>query len=168
MIEPILRGFKIMAAQETYINIDKVAELKGLKSNRSLRVEINKENSKYKARKIKTQGGYTYEILFSTLESEIQEKLIDEEIKSHSLIPVNNHSEFRTQLKYLLGSREIFFQFMNGTFITDIQKAAQFYFIVTRSFAGKCEAIGLRLFLLELLFFTYHFILIRFNRLNQF
>ena len=77
-----------MAAQETYINIDKVAELKGLKSNRSLRVEINKENSKYKARKIKTQGGYTYEILFSTLESEIQEKLIDEEIKSHSLIPV--------------------------------------------------------------------------------
>ena len=86
-----------MAAQETYINIDKVAESKGLKSNRSLRVEINKENSKYKARKIKTQGGYTYEILFSTLESEIQEKLIDEEIKSHSIIPVNNHSEFRTQ-----------------------------------------------------------------------
>ena len=86
-----------MAAEKTYINIDKVAELKGLKSNRSLRVEINKENSKYKARKIKTQGGYTYEILFSTLESEIQEKLIDEEIKSHSLIPVNNHSEFRTQ-----------------------------------------------------------------------
>lgn len=77
-----------MAAQEKYINIDKVAELKGLKSNRSLRVEINKENSKYKAMKIKTQGGYTYEILFSTLESEIQEKLIDEEIKSHSLIPV--------------------------------------------------------------------------------
>ncbi len=86
-----------MAAQETYINIDKIAELKGLKSNRSLRVEINKENSKYKARKIKTQGGYTYEILFSTLESEIQDKLIDEEIKSHSLIPVNNKSEFRTQ-----------------------------------------------------------------------
>ena len=36
-------GVPIMAAQETYINIDKVAELKGLKSNRSLRVEI-KEN----------------------------------------------------------------------------------------------------------------------------
>ena len=50
---------------------------------------------------------------------------------------------FKDELKYLLGSREIFFQFMNGTFITDIQKAAQFYFIVTRSFAGKCEAIGL-------------------------
>jgi len=86
-----------MAAQETYINIDKIAELKGLKSNRSLRVEINKENSKYKARKIKTQGGFTYEILFSTLESEIQDKLIDEEIKSHSLIPVNNHSKFKTE-----------------------------------------------------------------------
>lgn len=86
-----------MAAQESYINIDKVAELKGLKSNRSLRVEINKENSKYKARKIKTQGGFTYEILFSTLESEIQEKIIDEEIKSHSLIPVQNKSEFKTE-----------------------------------------------------------------------
>ena len=39
-----------MAAEETYINIDKVAKLNGLKSNRSLKVEINKENSKYKAR----------------------------------------------------------------------------------------------------------------------
>ena len=52
-----------------YINIDKVAEIKGLKNNRSLRIKINKENSKYKARKVKTQGGYTYEILYSTLET---------------------------------------------------------------------------------------------------
>ena len=50
---------------------------------------------------------------------------------------------FKEELKYLLGSREIFFQFMNGTFITDIQKAVQFFFIVTRSFGAKCEAIGL-------------------------
>lgn len=50
---------------------------------------------------------------------------------------------FKEEIDYLLGSREIFFQFMNGSFFTDIQKAAQFYFIVTRSFAGKCRAIGL-------------------------
>ena len=30
-----------------YININKVAEAKGLKSNRSLRLEINKPESKY-------------------------------------------------------------------------------------------------------------------------
>lgn len=92
------------AAQNTYINIDKIAELKGLKNNRSLRIEINKENSKYKARKVPVKGGYTYEIEFSTLEPEVQEKLIDEEIKSHALIPLNNNinniegkSEFRTE-----------------------------------------------------------------------
>lgn len=28
----------------------------------------------------------------------------------------------KEELKYLLGSREMFFQFLNGTFITDIQK----------------------------------------------
>ena len=58
---------------------------------------VHKENSKYKARKVKTQGGYTYEILFSTLEPEIQEKIIDDEIKSHSIIPVNSKSEFKTE-----------------------------------------------------------------------
>ena len=39
-------------------------------------------------------------------------------------------------------SREMFFQFMNGTFITDIQKAVQFYFIITRSFGGKGGTFG--------------------------
>lgn len=39
------------AAQNNYINIDKIAELKGLKSNRTLRIAIN--NEKYIARKIK-------------------------------------------------------------------------------------------------------------------
>ena len=84
------------AAQNTYINIDKIAELKGLKSNRTLRIAIN--NEKYIARKIKVKGGYTYEILFSSLEQEIQEKLIDEEIKSYSLVPVDNKKlEFKTE-----------------------------------------------------------------------
>lgn len=37
----------------TYININRVAEAKGLKSNRSLRLEINKPESKYIAREVK-------------------------------------------------------------------------------------------------------------------
>ena len=49
---------------------------------------------------------------------------------------------FKEEYKYLLGSREMFFQFMNGTFITDIQKAVQFYFIITRSFGGKGGTFG--------------------------
>ena len=32
---------------------------------------------------------------------------------------------FKEEYKYLLGSRDMFFQFLNGTFITDIQKAVQ-------------------------------------------
>lgn len=39
------------AAQNTYISIDKIAELKGLKSNRTLRIAIN--NEKYIARKFR-------------------------------------------------------------------------------------------------------------------
>lgn len=48
----------------------------------------------------------------------------------------------KEELKYLLGSREMFFQYLNGTFITDIQKAAQFYFLITRSFGGKGKTFG--------------------------
>mgnify|MGYP002521586767 CR=1 FL=1 len=59
----------------TYININKVAEAKGLKSNRSLRLEINKPESKYIAREVKVNGGTSYEILYSSLEPKIQEKL---------------------------------------------------------------------------------------------
>lgn len=49
---------------------------------------------------------------------------------------------FKIEIKYLLGSREMFFQFLNGTFITDIQKAVQFFFIFTRSFGGNCRTFG--------------------------
>ena len=49
---------------------------------------------------------------------------------------------FKEEYKYLLGSRDMFFQFLNGTFITDIQKAVQFYFIITRSFGGKGSSFG--------------------------
>ena len=49
---------------------------------------------------------------------------------------------FKEEYKYLLGSRDMFFQFLNGTFITDIQKAVQFYFVITRSFGGKGSSFG--------------------------
>lgn len=49
---------------------------------------------------------------------------------------------FKEEVKYLLGSREMFFQFLNGRFFTDIQKAVQFYFLITRSFGGKGSSFG--------------------------
>ena len=75
-------------SMEEYININKIAEIKGLKSNRSLRIAIQK--GKYIARKITVPGGESYEILYSSLEPEVQEKLEDESIKSTALVPVNN------------------------------------------------------------------------------
>lgn len=49
---------------------------------------------------------------------------------------------FKEEFNYLLGSREIFFQFMNATPVTDIQKAVQFYYLITRSFGGKGNTFG--------------------------
>ena len=63
-----------------YINIKRIAEVKGLKSTRSIRIAIQK--GKYIAREVKVNGGTSYEILYSSLESEIQEKLENEEIKN--------------------------------------------------------------------------------------
>ncbi len=77
-----------------YISINKIAELKGLNSNRSLRLAIQK--GKYIARVVKVFGGKSYEILYSSLEPEIQEKLQDELIKEATqsnctaLVPINN------------------------------------------------------------------------------
>ena len=79
--------------KEEYININKVAEAKGLKSNRSLRIAIQK--GKYIAREVKVNGGTSYEILYSSLEPEIQEKLENEEIKSTALINLINNEDFR-------------------------------------------------------------------------
>ena len=75
--------------ENEYININKVAEAKGLKSNRSLRLEINKPESKYIAREVKVNGGTSYEILYSSLEPEIQEKLREGNTKSTALVPLN-------------------------------------------------------------------------------
>ncbi|MCD7780225.1 MAG: hypothetical protein LUH05_06085, partial [Candidatus Gastranaerophilales bacterium] len=74
---------------EEYININTVAQAKGLKSNRSLRIEINKLESKYISREVKVNGGISYEILFSSLEPEIQKKLRENETKSTALVPLN-------------------------------------------------------------------------------
>ena len=77
---------------EHYIDIKQIAEVKGLKSTRSIRIAIQK--GKYIAREVKVNGGTSYEILYSSLESEIQEKLENEEIKSTALIPIENKVNF--------------------------------------------------------------------------
>lgn len=72
-----------------YINIKDIAKAKGLKSTRSLRLEINKRESKYISRTVQVNGGASYEILFSSLEPEVQTKLIENETKSTALVPLN-------------------------------------------------------------------------------
>ncbi|MCD8025107.1 MAG: hypothetical protein LUE64_06185, partial [Candidatus Gastranaerophilales bacterium] len=74
---------------EEYININTVAQAKGLKSNRSLRLEINKLESKYISREVKVNGGISYEILFSSLEAELQQKIRECETQSTALVPLN-------------------------------------------------------------------------------
>ena len=66
----------------SFVPIKQIAEAKGLKSTRSLRLEINKTESKYISREVKVDGGISYEILFSSLEPELQQKLREAENKS--------------------------------------------------------------------------------------
>ena len=79
--------------KDSYINIKEIAEAKGLKSTRSLRLEINKPESKYISREVKVNGGTSYEILFSSLEPELQQKLRKAENKSTELVPLDYKSE---------------------------------------------------------------------------
>lgn len=56
---------------------------------------------------------------------------------------VKYHPEaLKEELRLLLGSREMFMQFLNAKLYTDIQKAAQFLFLITRSFGGRGETYG--------------------------
>ena len=87
-----LKRVNVCMMNEQYIDIKRIAEVKGLKSTRSIRIAIQK--GKYIAREVKVNGGISYEILYSSLESEIQEKLENEEIKSTALIPVENKVNF--------------------------------------------------------------------------
>ena len=79
--------------KDNYINIKEIAKAKGLKSTRSLRLEINKPESKYISREVKVNGGTSYEILFSSLEPKLQQKLREAENKSTELVPLNYKSE---------------------------------------------------------------------------
>ena len=72
-----------------YINIKEITQAKGLKSTRLIRMEINKPESKYISREVKVNGGTSYEILFSSLEPELQQKLRENETKSTALVPLN-------------------------------------------------------------------------------
>ncbi len=56
---------------------------------------------------------------------------------------VKYHPEaLKEELRLLLGSREMFMQFLNAKPYTDIQRAAQFLFLITRSFGGRGETYG--------------------------
>ena len=72
-----------------YVTIKEIAQAKGLKSTRSIRMEINKPESKYISREVKVNGGMSYEILFSSLEPELQQKLRECETKSTAIVPLN-------------------------------------------------------------------------------
>ena len=77
---------------DDYISINKIAELKGLKSTRSIRLAINQ--GKYIAREVEVRGGKSYEILYSSLEPEIQDRLDEEELKTTAIVPFENKVNF--------------------------------------------------------------------------
>ena len=77
---------------DEYININKIAELKGLKSTRAIRLAINQ--GKYIAREVEVRGGKSYEILYSSLEPEIQDRLDEEKLKTTSIVPFENKVNF--------------------------------------------------------------------------
>ena len=77
---------------DEYININKIAKLKGLKSTRSIRLAINQ--GKYIAREIEVRGGKSYEILYSSLEPDIQDRLDEEELKTTAIVPFENKVNF--------------------------------------------------------------------------
>lgn len=76
-------------AFNSFVPIKKIAQAKGLKSTRSIRMEINKPESKYISREVKVNGGISYEILFSSLEPELQQKLRECQTKSTAIVPHN-------------------------------------------------------------------------------
>ena len=63
---------------DEFIGINEIARIKGLKSTRSIRLAINQ--GKYIAREVEVKGGKSYEILYSSLEPDIQDRLNEEEL----------------------------------------------------------------------------------------
>ncbi len=85
---------------DDYISINKIAELKGLKSTRSIRLAINQ--GKYIAREVEVRGGKSYEILYSSLEQDIQDRLDEEELKTTAIVPFENKVNFVSENARLL------------------------------------------------------------------
>ena len=79
-------------SMDEFININEIARIKGLKSTRSIRLAINQ--GKYIAREVEVKGGKSYEILYSSLEPDIQDRLDEEELKTTSLVPFENKVNF--------------------------------------------------------------------------
>lgn len=76
-------------ALNAFVPLKDVAEALALKSTRSLRLELNKPESKYISREVQVNGGTSYEILFSSLEPELQYKLRKNGNKTTALVPLN-------------------------------------------------------------------------------
>ena len=77
---------------DEFIGINEIARIKGLKSTRSIRLAINQ--GKYIAREVEVKGGKSYEILYSSLEPDIQDRLNEEELKTTALVPFENKMNF--------------------------------------------------------------------------
>ena len=106
--------------KDSYINIKQIAEAKGLKSTRSLRLEINKPESKYISREVKVNGGTSYEILFSSLEPEFQQKLREAENKStdiHYLLSWYHKFWVETLFGFQCQSQNVLSQSLHFNFI---------------------------------------------------
>ncbi len=77
---------------DEFISINEIARIKGLKSTRSIRLAINQ--GKYIAREVEVKGGKSYEILYSSLEPDIQDRLDEEELKTTAIVPFKNKVNF--------------------------------------------------------------------------
>lgn len=77
---------------DEFIGINEIARIKGLKSTRSIRLAINQ--GKYIAREVEVRGGKSYEILYSSLEQDIQDRLDEEELKTTAIVPFENKVNF--------------------------------------------------------------------------
>lgn len=70
-------------------------------------MEINKPESKYISREVKVNSGTSYEILFSSLEPELQDKLRKCETKSTALVPLNYQPPIVTDKARLTANHRI-------------------------------------------------------------
>ena len=77
---------------DEFIGINEIARIKGLKSTRSIRLAISQ--GKYIAREVEVRGGKSYEILYSSLEPDIQDRLDEEESKTTAIVPFENKVNF--------------------------------------------------------------------------